>query len=154
MFTSCRRSERRVYTVPRKTDTNIQCDMEFWCSKVCEAHSVYDENQHPLLYYYSPIPLSSTRSLTLRFTHQNPVWPFLLLHTCHSPYPSHSPWFDRPCNSCNGILPWNKYFWNWLSLFFSLFPGTTYNTKGRCVLWTTLLRSHYSCLFYRNGFYA
>ena len=37
-------------------------------------------------------------SLTLRFPHQNPVYPSPLPHTRHVPRPSHSSWFYHPHN--------------------------------------------------------
>jgi len=54
-------------------------------------------NIHPNFILQSK-PGSSKWSLSLRFSHQNPVFTSPLLHTCYIPPSSHSPRFDHPNN--------------------------------------------------------
>jgi hypothetical protein len=49
------------------------------------------------------MPGSPKRSVSLRFSHQNPVLASSLIHTRYMPRPSHASRFDHPHNSGRGV---------------------------------------------------
>ena len=53
-------------------------------------------------------------SLSLRFTHQNPIYTSPLLHTCYMTHPSHSSRFDHPNN-----IWWAVQIIKLLTMYFS-----------------------------------
>ena len=65
-------------------------------------------------------PRSPKCSLSLRCTHQNPVFASPVSRTCHMPCPSHSSWFDLPNNigSFNFMPSW--FAWTFLMAYFTV----------------------------------
>ena len=53
---------------------------------------------HPNISTHLRLPMSPQWSLSLRFSHQDPIRPSLLTHTRHMPSPSHSSRFYHPHN--------------------------------------------------------
>jgi len=67
-----------------------------------QPNPVHIPTSHLLKIHPNIIPLSTSRSpqwsLSLRFPHQDPIYPTLLTHTRHMPSPSHSSLFYDPHN--------------------------------------------------------
>jgi len=73
-----------------------------WARSIQPTSPSHFQNIH-LNIIFSSTPGSSKRSLSLRFSHQNPICNFPLPLTCHMPCPPHSYRFDDPNNIRWGV---------------------------------------------------
>ena len=81
------------------------------------------------------VPGSFKWSLSLRFSHHNPVCTLPLPHTCYMPCPSHTSWFDHPNNIGWGVENISS---SSCSFLHSLF---TSSLLGQNILLSTLVSS-------------
>ena len=69
----------------------------------CACSEPYQSSPRPYPTYWSAVLILSSHprlglkwALSLRFSHQNPLRTSPRPHTCYTPRPSHSSWFDHP----------------------------------------------------------
>ena len=67
-----------------------------------QYNTIHPSPSHFLMIHFNSIipytPRSSKWTLSIRSSHQNPVWTCLVPHMCHMLCPSHASWFDHLIN--------------------------------------------------------